>query len=74
MRALLAKKIIEQDEKCGICGDPFTDCIDIIPDHMIPKGMGSGNSDDHPDNIQAAHRRCNLEKGQRGCSLGEPGA
>jgi hypothetical protein len=23
------------------------------------------NRDDHPDNIQAAHRRCNLEKGSK---------
>jgi 5-methylcytosine-specific restriction endonuclease McrA len=65
MRVLLAKKIVEQDMKCGICGEPFTDCTDIVPDHIIPKGMGSANRDDHPDNIQAAHRRCNLEKGSK---------
>jgi hypothetical protein len=27
--------------------------------------MGSARRDDHPDNIQAAHRICNLEKGSR---------
>jgi hypothetical protein len=36
-----------------------------VPDHIIPKGMGSANRDDHPDNIQSAHRRCNLEKGSK---------
>jgi 5-methylcytosine-specific restriction endonuclease McrA len=65
MKALLAKKIIEQDMKCGICGKLFTDCDDIVPDRIIPRGMGSANRDDHPDNIQAAHRRCNLEKGSK---------
>ena len=63
MRKLLARKIVEQDMKCGICGEAFTDCNDIVPDHIEPKGMGSSRRDDHPDNIQAAHRRCNIEKG-----------
>src|SRR5262249_35283264 len=63
MKKLLARKIVEQDMKCGICGEPFTDCSDIVPDHIRSKGMGSARRDDHADNIQAAHRRCNLEKG-----------
>lgn len=65
MRKLLSRKIIEQDMKCGICGEDFTNCNDIVPDHIDPKGMGSARRDDHPDNIQAAHRQCNLEKGSR---------
>ncbi len=65
MRRLLARKIVEQDMKCGICRELFTDCTDIVPDHRVPKGMGSAKRDDHPDNIQAAHRRCNLEKGSK---------
>jgi hypothetical protein len=67
MRKLLARKVVEQDMKCGICGQPFTDCSEIVPDHIRSKGMGSSRRDDHPDNIQAAHRRCNLEKGSRRC-------
>ncbi len=63
MKKLLTRKISEQDMKCGICGEAFTDCSDIVPDHIRSKGMGSSRRDDHPDNIQAAHRRCNLEKG-----------
>ena len=65
MRKLLARKIIEQDMKCGICSEPFNDCTDIVPDHIRSKGMGSSRRDDHPDNIQAAHRRCNLGKGSK---------
>src|SRR5215472_16053316 len=63
MKKLLTRKIAEQDMKCGICGEPFTDCSDIVPDHIRSKGMGASRRDDHPDNIQAAHRRCNLKKG-----------
>jgi len=65
MKKLLTRKIFEQDMKCGICGGPFTDCSDIVPDHIRSKGMGSSRRDDHPDNIQAAHRRCNFEKGSK---------
>ncbi len=65
MKKLLNRKIVEQGMKCGICGETFTDCNDIVPDHIDPKGMRSARRDDHPDNIQAAHRRCNLEKGSR---------
>jgi hypothetical protein len=65
MKKLLTRKIVEQDMRCGICGEPFTDCNDIVPDHIRSKGMGSSRRDDHLDNIQAAHRRCNLEKGSK---------
>jgi hypothetical protein len=36
-----------------------------VPEHKEPKGMGSAWRDDHPDNVQAAHRWCNLQKGSR---------
>jgi hypothetical protein len=65
MRRLLNRKIIEQDRRCGICRKLFTDYNDVVPDHIEPKGMGSGRRDDHPDNIQAAHRLCNLKKGSK---------
>jgi len=65
MKKLLTRKIAEQDMKCGICGEPFTDCSEIVPDHIRSKGMGSSRRDDHQDNIQAAHRRCNLGKGSK---------
>src|SRR5437879_4047234 len=65
MRKLLDRKIVEQDAKCGICHQPFTDYEDIVPDHIKSKGMGSARRDDHPDNIQAAHWTCNLAKGSK---------
>jgi hypothetical protein len=63
MRKLLNLKIVEQGRKCAICHEEFTDCNDIVPDHKDPKGMGGARTDDHPDNIQAAHWWCNGEKG-----------
>ena len=63
MRKLLNRKIVEQDRKCAICHEEFTDYNDIVPDHRDPKGMGGAWRDDHPDNIQATHFWCNEEKG-----------
>ncbi len=65
MRKLLHQKIAEQEAKCAICKTAFTDYSEIVPDHIEPKGMGGAWRDDHPENVQAAHRRCNLEKGSR---------
>lgn len=65
MKKLLKRKIVEQNFCCGICDQRFTDSKDIVPDHILPRGMGAARRDDHPDNIQAAHRRCNREKGSR---------
>jgi hypothetical protein len=63
MRKLLNRKIAEQEGKCGICNEEFSDYSEIVPDHKHPKGMGGAWRDDHPDNIQAAHCWCNEEKG-----------
>lgn len=65
MRKLLQRKILEQNMQCGICDREFTDCDDIVPDHIKPRGLGGGKRDDHSDNIQAAHRQCNLRKGSK---------
>jgi len=65
MRKLLNRKTVEQDGKCAICRAPFTEYNEIVPDHIEPKGMGGAWRDDHPENIQAVHRRCNLQKGSR---------
>jgi hypothetical protein len=35
MRKLLNRKIVEQNRKCGICLDAFTNCNDIVPDHIL---------------------------------------
>jgi hypothetical protein len=65
MRKLLKRKIVEQNNGCGICNKLFSDCGDIVPDHKRSRGMGAARRDDHPDNIQAAHRICNLKKGSK---------
>src|SRR6202035_4462957 len=63
MRKLLNRKIVDQDKKCAICHEEFTDYNDIVPDRRDPKRMGGAWRDDHPDNIQATHWWCNEEKG-----------
>ncbi len=63
MRKLLNRKIREQAGICAICYEEFTDYNDVVPDHRNPSGMGGAWRDDHPDNIQAVHWRCNDEKG-----------
>ena len=62
---MLNRKIAEQDGKCAICHESFTDYGEIVPDHIEPKGMGGAWRDDHPDNVQASHGRCNLRKGSK---------
>ena len=71
MRKLLNRKVAEQGGKCGICHEAFIDCCEIVPDHIEPRGMGAARRDDHPDNIQAVHRRCNGEKGSKRTGLSE---
>jgi len=34
MCELLSRKVAEQGRKCGICHDLFTDCSEIVPDHI----------------------------------------
>lgn len=53
---------------CGICGDPIDDDLTgrdpdgPTVDHILPRH--AGGSDD-PQNLQAAHRRCNEAKAGR---------
>ena len=65
MRRLLRQKIREQNSRWALCGKLFRRFEDAVPDHIEPKGMGGAWRDDHPDNIQAVHRRCNFRKGSR---------
>ena len=69
MRELLDRKIAEQNGRCGLCGEKFDDYTQIDPEHIEPKGLGGAFRDDHPDNIQAAHRDCNARKGSQRITL-----
>lgn len=65
MRQLLLKKVSEQENLCYLCGRPFVDIRDVDPDHKDPRGNGGAFRDDHEDNIGAAHKWCNSEKGSK---------
>ena len=47
MRKLLNRKIIEQDKKCAICREEFTDYNNVVPDHKDPKGYGRSDQSDN---------------------------
>jgi hypothetical protein len=49
MRKLLNRNIVEQDRKCAICHEEFTNYNDVVPDHRDPKGMGGAWRDDHAE-------------------------
>lgn len=61
----LKLKMREQKNICGICGKPIEDFREASLDHIEPKGMGGAFRDDHIDNLQAAHKSCNFEKGSK---------
>lgn len=63
MEKVLLRKVREQKGLCSICGEDLTDMNDVVPDHRDPCGMGGGWRDDRPENIGAAHSKCNFEKG-----------
>lgn len=65
MEHLLLGKVAEQAGCCCICGKRFESLSEVTPDHKEPSSMGGSWRDDHPDNIGAAHRACNFEKGSR---------
>jgi hypothetical protein len=52
------RNIVEQDRKCAICHEEFTDYNDVVSDHEDPRGMGGAWRDDRPDNIRATHWCC----------------
>jgi len=63
MRELVIRKLREQNGICALCDKPIEDIREAGPDHIQVRGMGAARLDDHPDNIQAAHNRCNVERG-----------
>jgi len=64
-RRLIAK-VKAQRGLCGICWMPLPDDLSRIdPDHIQPRGLGGATHDSHPDNLQAVHHRCNMQKGSK---------
>ena len=63
------KKILATQTICGICGKPvdfsyrYPHPLSPTVDHIIPVSKGGHPSD--LDNLQLAHRCCNMEKSDR---------
>jgi hypothetical protein len=70
MRILLARKVEKQGMKCGICGEPFTDCREIEsraeprfgdvmcfdPSKTVRSRVNLCNANPRGDNFQLAYR------------------
>lgn len=56
----IRQRIITRDhgKPCPLCGHPLTPPIHI--DHITPASHGGTN---HPTNLRAVHRHCNLTRG-----------
>lgn len=48
--------------KCGICGKEIQKAEDVSFDHIVPKSKGGNN---RLNNLQLAHKNCNLMKGNK---------
>jgi len=66
-RSQLDLKIIEQNNKCAICGgemDASSEYYMPTRDHIKPEPAGCAK-DDRDENIRAAHWICNYRKGSK---------
>ena len=45
---------------CSLCGKPITHHEDLTVDHILPRSKGGRSS---LDNLQPAHKWCNVAKG-----------
>jgi len=62
---VILRKLQQNGGICGICEKAIEDMNDVVPDHIIPKGIGGGFADDgeNGSNLQPAHSWCNQKKG-----------
>src|SRR5215471_13504971 len=68
MKKLLKWKIVEQKNHCGICGEPFTDIHDVVPDHKNPKAWDQQDEMTIPITFKQLIANVIWTKGRRGCS------
>lgn len=61
LRALRAKALMKQRNRCVYCKEPLN-AVTVTADHIHPRSRG-GN--DHEDNILAACSLCNIAKGSK---------
>lgn len=51
------------EKRCFVCHGPFNAANGPTLEHILPKGAGGSNHDDHRENLALSHWRCNVEKG-----------
>lgn len=60
MKFIRAQLMLKTGGICAICGKKIEKDEDATLDHIIPRSMGGATT---MDNLQLAHKSCNLEKG-----------
>ena len=59
-RNLAIKLTAKQGGFCGLCGRNLSEVNEVHIDHIVPKSIGGGDTE---DNLQAVCAPCNLRKG-----------
>ena len=59
-RNLAIKLTAKQGGSCGLCGRNLSEVNEVHIDHIVPKSIGGGDTE---DNLQVVCARCNLRKG-----------
>ena len=59
-RNLAIKLTAKQGGLCGLCGRNLSEVNEVHIDHIVPKSIGGGDTE---DNLQAVCAQCNLRKG-----------
>lgn len=54
--------IAEHGMVCALCGKPIESERELTVDHIIPRAMGGATI---YENCQLAHKKCNLDKGNK---------
>lgn len=56
------KRLLRKSNVCALCGGQIINMKDATIDHIVPISRGGG---DEIANLQVAHLKCNLEKGNK---------
>lgn len=58
----IKKHLLRQYSSCRLCGIQFSNLKDVSIDHILPLSKGGS---DRLDNLQLAHKECNIKKGNK---------
>lgn len=65
-----ARQVLQDATTCALCGGPPAPGNPLEADHVVPLSLGGDKS---TENLQPAHKRCNIRKGGRNRGRGRWG-